>query len=240
MLLEARKLNREFGGVRAVNDVSFFVEESEILGVVGANGSGKTTCLNILTRLVPPSSGAMFFQNHDYTELPAHRLVRLGISRTFQNLRLFKDLTVYENIALGAQTCRSGASEQTLRGIVDGLIDLGGLKALAKALPSALPYGTQRVVEILRALASSPRLIFLDEPFAGMSTDEARLICKFLLDMRATKPMALVIVDHNVEVLAGVAHRFVALAEGRVIATGEPEQVLTDPAVVLSYLGADD
>jgi branched-chain amino acid transport system ATP-binding protein len=243
MLLEAGGLHIAFGGVIAVDEVSFTVGDGEILGMVGANGSGKTTCLNMLTRLIAPGRGSMKLDGHDYTNIAPNRLVGLGVSRTFQNLRLFKDLTVAENVALGVQARgeRAGkiSGERAIRARVDELLDMGGIRGHSGVLPASLPYGTQRVVEIARALASSPRLVFLDEPFAGMSGEEARALSKLLLDVRASTGMALVIVDHNVEVLVGVAERLIALAEGRVIAEGAAAAVLSDPAVVRSYVGTD-
>ena len=238
MLLEASNLRRVFGGLVAVDDVSFGIRGGEILGMIGANGSGKTTCLNLLTRLLPASAGAMRFDGADYNALPAHRLVSLGIARTFQNLRLFKDLTVRENVALGLQS-RSRDSEKDMNRRVDELLDLGNVRAHEDTLPASLPYGTQRVVEIARALATGPRLVFLDEPFAGMSGEEARGICDLLLGVRRHNGMALVIVDHNVEVLTGIAERLVALAEGRLVAEGDAASVLSNPTVIRSYVGAD-
>lgn len=243
MLLEARDLHIAFGGVVAVDEVSFTVKAGEILGMVGANGSGKTTCLNMLTRLVAPLRGSMLLDGRDYTTIAPNKLVGLGISRTFQNLRLFNDLTVAENVALGvsagARAGKAAGGERAIRLRVNELLQLGGIAEHADLLPASLPYGTQRVVEIARALASGPRLMFLDEPFAGMSSDEARSLSKLLLDVRSTTGMALVIVDHNVEVLVSVVERLVALAEGRVIAEGDSKAVLANPDVVRSYVGTD-
>lgn len=243
MLLEARGLHIAFGGVVAVDEVSFAVKAGEILGMVGANGSGKTTCLNMLTRLVAPMRGSMLLDGRDYTAIAPNKLVGLGISRTFQNLRLFKDLTVAENVALGVnagvQAGKAAGGERAIRRRVNELLQLGGIAEHADLLPASLPYGTQRVVEIARALASGPRLMFLDEPFAGMSGDEARSLSKLLLDVKSTTGMALVIVDHNVEVLVSVVERLVALAEGRVIAEGDSQAVLANPDVVRSYVGTD-
>lgn len=239
MLLEARNLQKTFGGLTAVDDVSFRVADGEILGMVGANGSGKTTCLNMLTRLAKPNRGAMMLGGQDYTKLPPHLLLKLGIARTFQNLRLFHNLTVRENVALGAQVHADVGGERAIQKRVDELLELGSIRQFDAILPSALPYGTQRVVEIARALASAPKLLFLDEPFAGMSSEEARGICNLLLDMRRKTGMALVIVDHNVEVLVSIAERLIALAEGKVVAEGAADHVLSDPAVIRSYVGAD-
>lgn len=247
MLLEASGLHIAFGGVVAVDEVSFSVNAGEILGMVGANGSGKTTCLNMLTRLVAPLRGSMRLDGHDYTAIAPNRLVGLGVSRTFQNLRLFKDLTVAENVALGVhagmnagmRAGKAAGGERAIRARVKELLEQGGIAEHANVLPASLPYGTQRVVEIARALASGPRLMFLDEPFAGMSGDEARSLSRLLLDVRSSTGMALVIVDHNVEVLVSVVERLIALAEGRVIAEGDSQAVLANPDVIRSYVGTD-
>lgn len=239
MLLEATNLCKAYGGVTAVDGVSFSVLKREILGLIGANGSGKTTCLNILTRVVD-TSGSMRFENKEYSKLPSHRIAEIGISRTFQNLRLFKDLTVRENVALGAQARRPRLSEKEISTEVQALLDRARIGAYAESLPVYLPYGTQRVVEIARALATQPKLVFLDEPFAGMSSEEAASICEFLLDVRKTRDMALVIVDHNVEVLSAFVERLVVLAEGHVICQGAVASVLAHPDVIRSYVGADD
>lgn len=239
MLLEARNLEKRYGGIHAVDGISLTVPDSSILGVIGANGSGKTTCLNMLTRLTPPSGGEILLDGTSYLGVAPHRLTRMGISRTFQNLRLFNDLTVRENVALGAQYSRHKRGERRLRALVDDLLEQTGLAPCRDALPSLLPYGTQRKVEIARALASDPEILFLDEPFAGMSPEEAVEVCALLAGRREASGMSIVIVDHNIEVLSGFARHMLALAEGRIISAGAPADVLTDPAVVSSYVGSD-
>lgn len=244
MLLEVKNLRREFGGVVAVDDVSLNLAEGEILGMVGANGSGKTTCFNMITRLLEPTRGSLTMDGTDYTRISPSKLAGKGISRTFQHLRLFEDLTVGENVALGMY-CRSGIPSRIRRGEkfvrkqVAEMLEFAGIGDFGHQLPRELPYGTQRVVEISRALASQPRLMLLDEPFAGMSNGEAEVICGLLLQVQERRGTALVIVDHNVEVLMGITKRMVALAEGRVIAQGSSSEVMKDPLVLRSYFGSD-
>jgi ABC-type branched-subunit amino acid transport system ATPase component len=236
-LLEASGLARSFGGVKAVNDVSFTVTRGEVLGIAGANGSGKTTVLNLLTRLVDVSAGDMVLDGKSYRSFGAHRLARLGIARTFQNLRLFDTLTTRENLQLAA---RAGSARGSQGLSAESAMERAGVTDLAKLLPGELPYGTQRVIEILRTLVSQPRLVFLDEPFAGMSIDEAKQVGALLDDFRSDHDLTLVVVDHNMEVMVELVDRMLIMNEGRIIAEGDPKAVLTEDAVVESYLGADD
>ncbi len=237
VLLEAAGLSRSFGGLKAVDDVSFTVARGEVLGIAGANGSGKTTVLNLLTRLVDVSSGDMLLDGRNYRSVGSHRLAKLGIARTFQNLRLFDTLTTRENLQLASRAGRA-KGEQGLA--VDAAMERAGVTDLARLLPSELPYGTQRVIEILRTLVAQPRLVFLDEPFAGMSVDEARQVGTLLDDFRADHDLTLVVVDHNMEVMVDLVDRMLIMNEGQVIAAGDPQAVLAEEAVVQSYLGAED
>lgn len=247
-LLVAEGLRRTFGGVTAVADVSFALEAGELVGVVGANGSGKTTTINLLTRLIPVSAGRMQIADEDYTHASAHRLPSLGIARTFQNLRLFRDLTVWENVALGVSArARAGRGPQALFGpsrralrlAADRQLDAMGIGRLRGAQPSALSYGVQRVVEVARALVTEPRLLFLDEPFAGMDTAEADMLAEMLAAERQRTGLSILVVDHNVEALLTVSERLLAFANGKIIASGPPREVLHDDAVVRSYVGHD-
>lgn len=247
-LLVAEGLRRTFGGVTAVADVSFALEAGELVGVVGANGSGKTTTINLLTRLIPVTAGRMQIAGQDYTTAPAHRLPALGIARTFQNLRLFRDLSVWENVALGVSAharaghgprALFGPSQRALRTAADQQLEALGLSGLRGARPSSLPYGVQRVVEVARALATQPRLLFLDEPFAGMDAAEAEMLAGMLAAERQRTGLTILVVDHNVEALLTVSERLLAFANGEIIAAGAPRDVLSDDAVVRSYVGSD-
>lgn len=238
MILEAVDLRRSFGGVRAVDDVSISIPRGEVLGIIGANGSGKTTTLNLMTRVLPVESGRLILDGTEYTDVATHKLAHLGVTRTFQNLRLFRDLTVLDNLRLttAVGSARTGESRDD---IVADVVARAGLGAVLSARPSELPYGTQRVVEIARALAARPALICLDEPFAGMAVDEARRIAHLLQQEREAREVTVVIVDHNMEVLVELVERMVALNQGRLIANGKPREVLESPEVIESYVGTD-
>jgi branched-chain amino acid transport system ATP-binding protein len=246
-LLEARSLRRTFGGVVAVDDVTVAVDAGEIVGIVGANGSGKTTTINMLTRLTDVTAGTVSFDGTDYTRAPAHRLIGMGIARTYQHLRLFHDLTVEQNVALGARTpvladlgrLRRLRAEPRIRALTRQAIDEAGITGLAGTLPRELPYGSQRVVEIVRALVTRPRVLLLDEPFAGMAMEEAEEVSALLRRAHRDTGLTVVVIDHNTEALTALAPRLVAFAQGRVIADGPSAAVLRDPEVVASYVGSD-
>lgn len=238
MTLTVDNLVRRFGGLAAVDGVSFQVADGECLGIIGANGSGKTTTINLLTRVDDPTAGAMSIDGVDYTRRPAHHLPRLGIARTFQNLRLFHDLSVEENVKLAAT--QGGRSTKSTRLAARHLLDAAGMGTVAAALPASLPYGTQRVIEVTRALATEPRVLFLDEPFAGMSTSEAERLGALLEVERERTGLTLVIIDHNLEALLTLVDRLLVFARGTLLASGDPSSVVADPAVVASYIGSHD
>jgi ABC-type branched-subunit amino acid transport system ATPase component len=243
LILEANSLRRSFGGVVAVDDVSLAVAVDEVVGVIGPNGSGKTTMVNLLTRIIPLEHGDMRFCGSPYEMAPPESLLRLGLARTFQNLRLFADLTVRENVELVA--CRSlerrrrfrKPSEQAIRDAADAVLERFGIADLGDRLPNELPYGDQRRVEIARALAAEPKLLLLDEPFAGMARHEAQVLCDVLRRAKEALGLSLVIVDHDMETLSEMCSRFVALARGRVLAEGTPAEVLANREVITAYVG---
>jgi branched-chain amino acid transport system ATP-binding protein len=236
MIIEVEEVSRSFGGIRAVDGVSFSLDEGATLGVVGANGSGKTTMLNLLTRVLDAESGRMVFEGREYSKVAPHRVAHMGMTRTFQNLRMFNDLTMMESILLGARAGGERASTEN----VDRLIDLVGLGYAKDMLPKSLPYGSQRLIEIVRALAPVPKVLFLDEPFAGMSVDEATAVTDLLRSEQERAGVSVVIVDHNTEVMTQYVDRMMVMSEGRVIAAGSPHGVLKEPEVVASYMGVDN
>jgi ABC-type branched-subunit amino acid transport system ATPase component len=251
MLLRLDKVQRHFGGVQAVDGVSLEVEQGSIHGLIGPNGAGKTTLVNVITGYVPFQSGQAWLQSDELTGLPAHRIAALGISRTFQNIRLFRDLTALENVLIGMHTRRSDdtlAQLATLpvfrrdqRNRMDdarGLMESVGLAArdIASRSAGTLPYGDQRRLEIARALALRPRLLILDEPAAGMNPSEKQGM-RELIERLNEGGLTILLIDHDMRLVMGVCQRVAVLDFGRKIAEGTPAEVSTDAGVIKAYLG---
>ena len=251
MLLRLDKVQRHFGGVRAVDGVSLEVEQGSIQGLIGPNGAGKTTLVNVVTGYVPFQSGQAWLQSDEVTGLPAHRIAALGISRTFQNIRLFKDLTALENVVVGMHTRRRDdtlAQLATLpmfrrdqRSRLDEarrLMDTVGLAAkdIGGRPAGTLPYGDQRRLEIARALALRPRLLILDEPAAGMNPSEKHGM-RELIERLNADGLTILLIDHDMRLVMGVCQRVAVLDFGRKIAEGTPDEVSTDASVIKAYLG---
>jgi ABC-type branched-subunit amino acid transport system ATPase component len=252
VLLRLDKVQRHFGGVHAVDGVSLEVEQGSIHGLIGPNGAGKTTLVNVITGYVPFQSGRAWLGSDELTGRAAHRIATLGISRTFQNIRLFKDLTALENVLVGMHTHRRDdtlAQLATLpmfrrdqRGRVDqahGLMDSVGLSAkdVAGRAAGTLPYGDQRRLEIARALALQPRLLILDEPAAGMNPSEKQGI-RELIERLNAEGLTILLIDHDMRLVMGVCQRVAVLDFGRKIAEGTPTEVSTDASVIKAYLGS--
>ena len=251
MLLRLDKVQRHFGGVRAVDGVSLEVEQGSIQGLIGPNGAGKTTLVNVVTGYVPFQSGHAWLQSDEVTGLPAHRIAALGISRTFQNIRLFKDLTALENVVVGMHTRRRDdtlAQLATLpmfrrdqRSRLDEarrLMETVGLAAkdIGGRPAGTLPYGDQRRLEIARALALRPRLLILDEPAAGMNPSEKQGI-RELIERLNKDGLTILLIDHDMRLVMGVCQKVAVLDFGRKIAEGTPDEVSTDAGVIKAYLG---
>jgi ABC-type branched-subunit amino acid transport system ATPase component len=251
VLLRLDKVQRHFGGVHAVDGVSLEVEEGSIHGLIGPNGAGKTTLVNVITGYVPFQSGYAWLQSDELTGLRAHRIAALGISRTFQNIRLFKELTALENVLVGMHTRRRDdtlAQLATLpmfrrdqRSRMDdarGLMETVGLAArdIAGRAAGTLPYGDQRRLEIARALALRPRLLILDEPAAGMNPSEKQGI-RELIERLNQDGLTILLIDHDMRLVMGVCQRVAVLDFGRKIAEGTPAEVSTDAGVIKAYLG---
>ena len=252
VMLEARRLSRNFGGLKAVNDVSFEVREKEIFGLIGPNGAGKTTLFNLITGLTPVSGGTLSFRGETLTGLPPHRIAGRGIARTFQNIRLFKGLSALENVKI-PQHCRTGAG--LLSGILGTpasrreerrveekgweILELIGLADRAGELAGNFSYGDQRRLEIGRALALEPSMLLLDEPAAGMNAAEKQGLTGFIRELRDRFDLTVLLIEHHVPLVMSLCDRIAVLNFGELIAVGAPAEVRKDQAVIDAYLGAE-
>ena len=249
-LLEVRGLTVRFGGIVALDGVTFTVAEGQIVGLIGPNGAGKTTLFNCLSRLYRPLAGDIRFAGRSLLALPAHCIAAAGIGRTFQNLALFRSLSVLENIIVGAHA--TGASgflddtlrlsavrreERTLRQTARDMLAFVGLEAAAHRPVASLPFGSQKRVELARALAGSPKLLLLDEPAGGLNHEEVVELGALIAAIRDRLGMTILLVEHHMSFVMGVSEKVVALDFGRVIAQGTPAEVQSDAGVIRAYLG---
>ena len=251
-ILEVQNITRRFGGLVAVNDVNFRVNNQEIFGLIGPNGAGKTTLFNLITGLIEPSSGQIFCQEQIISKLRPHQIAAKGIARTFQNIRLFGELSALENVIVGRHLHTKSnfitgilgfpqavKAEKKAQQKAREFIDLVGLSDRVLEKAKNLSYGDQRRLEIARALALEPSILLLDEPAAGMNPNEKQILSEFIREIRTQFNLTIILIEHHVPLVMGLCDRIAVLNFGKLIALGQPEIVRNDPAVIEAYLGVD-
>ena len=250
-LLQLDAISLSFGGLTAVDCVSFAVERGEIFTMIGPNGAGKTSIFNIISRFYEPSGGRIFFDDVEITGVPAHDIANLGIARTFQNIELFANATVLDNLLVGRHIHRATSIYQDMlflpkvrraeyadRHRVEEIIDFFDLQRYREQLIANLPYGVRKVCEVARALCTEPKLLLLDEPSSGLNVEETEDMVYWINDIRSDLGITVLMVEHDMTLVNRVSDRVLALNYGQVLALGAPADVARDPAVIAAYLGS--
>ncbi len=252
-LLELQNVKLRFGGLVAVNDLSFNVEEGEVLALVGPNGAGKSTIFNMISRFYTPAEGDILFEGKTILDQEPHSIPALGIARTFQNIELFEHASVLQNLLVGRHTHRRSNfltdilfvpfvrnEERAHRAAVEHVIDFLDLQPYREKMVTGLPYGVRKVVEMGRALAIKPKLLLLDEPASGLSAEETQDVAFWIEDIKKVMGITVLMVEHDMRLVGAVSDRVMALADGRILAIGSPQEMQNDPAVIKAYIGSDD
>ncbi|HBO68820.1 MAG TPA: high-affinity branched-chain amino acid ABC transporter ATP-binding protein LivG [Deltaproteobacteria bacterium] len=250
MILEVRGLTRHFGGIRALDGIDLGISAGELVGLIGPNGSGKTTLFNVVTGIYRPDRGEVLLEGEDIAGLPPHRINHLGVARTFQNIRLFRNLSVLDNVRVAyhrhipygplSAVSRTGKFLRGERELLDRaqqLLSIVGLEDRKEELAAGLAYGAQRRLEIARALASGPKLLLLDEPAAGMNPYEVGRLKEFLLEIRERFRLTVLLIEHQMSLVMSLCERIAVMDFGQLIARGSPGEIRKNPAVIEAYLG---